>query len=168
MANRTENAAYDFTRFEAKPAQLPEKQPQQNNILEIPQDHYVKTNKARRRMRNRGAVKKAVWIIIGATICLFLIFGQVRLAELTSKIEDAQTQLTEAESLYTQYQMRSDSQMSLTAIEEYATKNLGMTKVEQAQMEYIELSSNDKGEVVQAENTNWLSSAWQFLVNLLS
>lgn len=168
MAKRNETSAYDFTLFEAKPAEEPKRQPKQDNIIEIPKEHLVKTVKGRRRVRNRGAVKKAILLVIGAAICLFLVFGQVRLAELTEQIETTQQELTEAESLYTQYQMRSDSQLSLTSIEEFATKNLGMAKAEQTQMEYIELSSSDKGEVVQSDNDNWLASAWRFVVNLLS
>ena len=90
------------------------------------------------------------------------------MSELTDKIDTAQQSLTEAESLYTQYQMKNDSQFSLTTIEEYASKNLGMTKADQTQMEYIELSSKDKGEVMQVKEQNWLVSAWNYVVNLLS
>lgn len=168
MAKPNDTSAYDFALFEPKPVEEPQPAPKKDNIIAIPQEHIVKTTKGRRRIKNKKAVRNVILIMIGATICMFMILGQVRLAELTSQIDEASQQLTEAESLYTQYQMKSDSQLSLTSVEEYATKNLGMAKAEQTQMEYIEISSDDKGEVVQSEGGNWFTSAWNFLVNLLS
>lgn len=168
--NKT-NTAYDFALFEPKkekePQQQPE-QPNQNNIIRMPKEHLDHTTKTRRRAKNHGAVKKVVLMVLGAVICAVLIFSQVRLAELTSQIEATNKALEESQSLYTQYQMKTDSQLSPSAVEEYATKNLGMAKEEQTQMEYIELSSNDKGVVVQEEEQNWIVGAWNFLINLLS
>ena len=40
--------------------------------------------------------------------------------------------------------MKLDSMISLEHVEEYAENTLGMTKVEGYQMEYIDLSGNDK------------------------
>ena len=173
-SNMNDTSAYNFSLFmpkaaaEAQPQQDPRQAPRKNNIIRIPQEHLIKTQKNRRRGKNRAAVRKVILMIIGAGIALFMIFGWVRMAELTEQIENATQQLTEAESLYTQYQMRSDSQLSLTAVEKYATEKLGMAKAEQTQMEYIELSSNDKGEVVQSSGGNWFTSAWNYVVNLLS
>ena len=173
MPHKNTSSAYDFSRFEPKvaaPAQPTQKeQPkQESNIVAIPEEHLRKTTKFRRRLKTRGAAKKVILIGVGAAICTVLIAGQVRTSELTDKIDTAQQSLTEAESLYTQYQMKNDSQFSLTTIEEYASKNLGMTKADQTQMEYIELSSKDKGEVMQVKEQNWLVSAWNYVVNLLS
>lgn len=177
MAKQNESGAYDFSLFEPKAEALPEPsaQPgrsaepeQENKILEMPKEHIAKIYRVRRRVRNRSAVKNVALILSGAAICVLLVFGQVRLAELTEQTETTAKQLTEAESLYTQYQMKTDSQLSPTAIEQYAADKLGMTKSDQTQMEYIELSSKDKGEVIQAEDSNWFVSAWNFIVNLLS
>jgi len=168
--NKT-NTAYDFALFEPKKVEEPQQQPQQpkkNNIIRMPKEHLDKTTKTRRRVKNHGAVKKVILMVMGAAICAVLIFSQVRLAELTSQIEATNKALEESQSLYIQYQMQTDSQLSPSAVEEYATKNLGMAKEEQTQMEYIELSSDDKGVVVQEEDPNWIVSGWNFLINLLS
>ena len=171
-SNMNDTSAYNFALFAPKPAPQPEQDPRRaprkNNIIEIPKEHLQKTQKTRRRGKNRTATRRVILMVIGAGICLFMIFGWVRLAELTEQIEKTTRELTEAESLYTQYQMKSDSQLSLTAVEDYATKELGMAKAEQTQMEYIEISSNDKGEVVQPDGENWFSSTWDYIVNLLS
>ena len=168
--NKTNNA-YDFALFEPRKVEEPEQQPNQpkeNNLIKMPQEHLDKTTQKRRRAKNHGAVKKVVLMGMGAAVCAFLIFNQVRLAELTSEIEATNKALEESQSLHIQYQMQTDSQLSPSAVEEYATKNLGMAKEEQTQMEYIELSSDDKGVVIQAEDPNWIVSGWNFLINLLS
>lgn len=175
-SNMNDTSAYNFSLFAPKasaqaqprPQRDPRQEPRKNNIIQIPKEHLIKTQKNRRRGKNRAAVRNVILMIIGASIALFMIFGWVRLAELTEQIEEATQQLTEAESLYTQYQMRSDSQLSLTSVEKYATEKLGMAKAEQTQMEYVELSSNDKGEVVQPDGGNWFTSTWNYIVNLLS
>lgn len=177
MAKRYDTDAYDLSRFEIRGSAVPKEEPvperqprpqRENKILEIPQEHYDVVQKIRRRGKNRRAVRRVILMIIGATICLMMIFGQVRLAELTEQIESASKELEEAQSLYTQYQMKSDSQLSPAAIEKYATEKLGMIKAEQTQVEYVELSSNDKGEVLQEEDANWVASTWNYIVRLLS
>lgn len=177
MAKLNDNSAYDLSRFEPKAAAQPKPRPEEtpgkkkkdeNNILTIPQSHYTHVRKVRRRGKNRSAVVKVMVMVAVAAICLVMVLGQVRLAELTQQIESTSKSLTEAESLYTQYQMKSDSQLSLQSVEQYATEQLGMAKADQNQMQYVELSSKDKGEVVQEQGTNWLVSAWNYLVKLLS
>ncbi len=65
--------------------------------------------------------------------------------------------------------MKSDSQLSLQSVEDYATNKLGMKKIEQSQVEPIELSKGDKIQVLQSGNDqNWLSSLWNSIVQLLS
>ena len=76
--------------------------------------------------------------------------------------------LEESQSVQTQLQMNLDSQTSLAKIESVATEDLGMKRVVQNQMNYIGLSEGDKGEVVTDTNSNWLASAWNAIVNLLS
>ena len=177
MANRYDTKVYDLSRFETRGSAVPKEQPvpqkqsrpkRESKILEFPQGQASVVQKVRRRGNNRRAVRRVILMVIGATICLMMIFGQVRLAELTEQIESTSEKLEEAKSLYTQYQMKSDSQLSPAAVEKYATEKLGMIKAEQTQVEYVELSSNDKGEVLQEEGGNWMSSAWNYIVRLLS
>lgn len=175
MASNQSSNAYDFSRFEnrgnaAPQRQTPEAAPQRkhrNNVLRMPEDHVAKVTKTRRRHKNRGAVAWGIAAVVISIIAAFLIFGQVRLAELTKQIEDASNQLVEAQSLYTQYQMKADSQYSLAAVEKYAEK-MGMIKAEQSQMNYVSLSAADKGQVVQEDSQNWLGSAWGYVVQMLS
>ena len=65
--------------------------------------------------------------------------------------------------------MKSQAKLSLETVEEYAETQLGMRKLEQNQVEYISLSEGDKGEVLEEDSSeNWLTSAWNFIQQLLS
>ena len=98
-----------------------------------------------------------------------MVYGQVQLTELTENINAAQKQLEESQSVHTQLEMKASAKLSLDAVEEYAQEMLGMSKIQQSQIENIEIASGDKSEVIQsAESENWLSSLWNSIVGLLS
>ena len=98
-----------------------------------------------------------------------MVYGQVQLTELTENLNAATKTLNESESVYTQLQMKSDSQLSLQTVENYATGKLGLKKIEQNQVEPISLSKGDKTQVVQSgEDENWLTSLWNSILQLLS
>ena len=44
--------------------------------------------------------------------------------------------------------------LSLATVESYAKENLGMRKIDQSQLVFVELSKGDKGEVVQDNSGN--------------
>ena len=86
----------------------------------------------------------------------------------SESITTANNALKESQSIQTQLQMNLDSQTSLAKIESVAADTLGMKRVVQSQMNYIGISQGDKGQVITEINQNWLVSAWNSLVNLLS
>lgn len=165
MASQKSSEAYDFALFEPKRQQeAPQKK---SNIIELPKEQLEKNR------RTRINPLKAISIFLAFTVMLgivgTIVYGQVQLTELTEQLNSASKTLDESKSVYTQYKMKSDSQFSLQAVESYATDKLGMKKVEQSQVEPIELSSGDKTQVVQKDqNSNWLSSLWNAIVQLLS
>lgn len=164
--NRSE--AYDFSRFEEKPKQPVDAEAPKDNILEMPKEQLQKNTKLRKRLRTLRVTVTCMGLAVMFGISCFLVFGQVQLTELTETITDVTQQLEESQSLETQLQMNLDSQTSLAKIESVAAGNLGMTRVSQNQMNYIGISEGDKGEIITEVNHNWLVSAWNSLVNLLS
>ncbi len=166
MASQNSNAAYDFALFEPKRQQqeVPQKK---SNIIELPKE---KLEQNRRSGINpakaiSGFLALAVMLGIVGTI----VYGQVQLTELTEQLNAATKTYSENKSVYTQLKMKSDSQLSLQAVESYATAKLGMKKIEQSQVQPVELSKGDKTQVVQNEkDQNWLTSLWDSIVQLLS
>ena len=106
-------------------------------------------------------------IALGATGSI--IFNQVRLTELTEEIDTTAQQLEESQSVYTQLQMKANANLSLATVESYAKENLGMRKIDQSQLVFVELSKGDKGEVVQDNSgNNFFTNLWNSIKNFLS
>lgn len=97
-----------------------------------------------------------------------IIHGQVQLTELNQQISNASTALSDQESLYTQLQMKIDSKLSTDKVEQYAESQLGMTKADSYQKEYIKLSDGDKAEVSGDQSSNIFESIAQAIAGLWS
>ena len=145
MAFNDKNLAYDFSLFEEKPRTSERK----NNVLELPKSE--KNTQKKTRAKSKVSVIMLTSFAIGALILGSIIYGQVQLNELTIGINRAAQQLNESESIYTQLQVKVESKLSLGAVEEYAKNNLQMEKINPYQIEYISLSTEDKGNVCKNE-----------------
>ena len=88
---------------------------------------------------------------------------------MTEEIDTAAQQLEESQSVYTQLQMKANANLSLATVESYAKENLGMRKIDQSQLGFVELSKGDKGEVVQDNSgNNFFTNLWNSIKNFLS
>lgn len=169
--SRSSNA-YDFTLFEdpdvygssaktrAKADELSEdadSSTQQNseNRNEARSRSRSKVKRARRRKSNFGRI--ALGVVFGIAIIFIvvsIIHGQVQLTELNQEIADAKSQLAEQQSVYTQLEMKVDSSISTTVVEDYAKNNLNMNKATNSQKEFVQLSDTDKAEVTLSADKN--------------
>lgn len=171
MALTNRNEAYDITLFEstAKPLKKEKVNTDKNkkdNVLNIPKEKFLSKSNARRRLVN--SIKA---VSVGVVVTVFvgvIIQGQVQLTELNQKISNATTTLSEQESLYTQMQMKVDSKLSSTTVEDYAKTQLGMSRADSYQKEYISLSQEDKAEVAQSDSSNVFESIANAIAGLWS
>ena len=153
MAFLSSNNAYDISVFE-------------DENLENQDLH--KKNKVVKRKRN--PLKLTVGFLFSAVVVAvvgMIIYSQVQLTELNQKISEAQETLENSQSEYTQMQMNVDAKYTTSIIEEYAQDKLGMTKANNSQKEFVDLSSGDKAKVVEKEDksifdtiVDWISSIW--------
>lgn len=165
MAANNSSEAYDFGLFEPKRKQ--EAPRKNNNIIKLPKEKLEENRRAKINPVRAVSGFLAMAVIVG--IVGTIVYGQVQLTELTEQINKQNKTLMENQSVYTQLKMKSDSQLSLRAVESYAKDKLGMKKVEQSQVQPIALSSGDKTEVVQkGAGKNWVSSLWDSIVQFLS
>lgn len=165
MAANNGSEAYDFGLFEPKRQQ--EAPRKKDNIIKLPKEKLEENRRVRINPVRAVSGFLAMAVIVG--IVGTIIYGQVQLTELTEQINRQNTVLTESQSVYTQLKMKSDSQLSLQAVESYAKDKLGMKKMEQSQVRPISLSSGDKSEVVRQDaGKGWLSSLWNSVVEFLS
>ncbi|MBQ3691761.1 MAG: septum formation initiator family protein [Clostridia bacterium] len=154
MALTDRNAAYDLTLFEEEEAVELAKAKSQKNIVYDIEEERKKRTKAKPKVNPLAAFLSAAASSLVILAVAAIIHGQAQLTELNQQISDAQGELTELESYYTQLEMKVENKLGPSVIEEYAKNILGMAKTESYQKEFISLSDGDKAEVAKDEKKN--------------
>lgn len=151
-------AAYDLSLFDTseKIEKKQDKKPKnKSKVVHMPEEAI---NKIRYRKHNPLKVFFGTLGLCAATaVIAAIIVGQVQLTELNQKIITAENTLSNEKSVYTQTQMAVQSNLSTSGIQQYAEEQLGMTKAENSQKEFIELSQGDKAEVTADSNGDFFS-----------
>lgn len=151
------NAAYDFSRFEAREVQLAE-------IVDITE--HLEEKKPRYTLRYIARVVLA-FAVIGLMVGP-LIYNEVQINELNMQISRSERQLSEAVNEYIQIEMIAESRVSTEEVEYYATNVLGMKKVQPEQIIYISVNSGDKVEVTAEPDTNLFEKIAQWFSGIFS
>ncbi len=100
----------------------------------------------RREMR-MTALQAAKFIAIAVLLLGMLsalLYGRFKVDELDREIANINAEITAAQSENVRLNMKIDSVISLKNVEDYAQTTLGMVKMENHQIEYIDLSGEDK------------------------
>lgn len=100
----------------------------------------------------------AVFIAIGG----YLLYSHIALNEVSSKLLAAKQELTQLEGEAGNLQVSIDSKNSMGEIERIATEELGMVKIENYQIQTINLLTDDTVEIIKDEPTN--DSWWDGVV----
>lgn len=172
------NLAYDLRLFEdemndnkssvatEKVAEKKAKPEKLNSATDSQKKHH---KRIKRRKNNFIKISGAVVFALAVVVVVSLIIhGQVQLTELNQQISNAQKTLEEQQSLYTQLEMKVDASISTSVVEDYAQTNLGMSKVENSQKEFIALSQGDKVEIAQDQNKGFWDSLSEAFSSLWS
>lgn len=165
-SSHNHNLAYDFTLFETQDtvrtaARIRKKKSGDAaaGAGEGKQENTRAKGKARaKNARNKRKIGRiALGVVLGVAVMAMIvsiIHGQVQLTELNQEIIDARAQLAEKQSIYTQLEMKVDSSVSTSVVEQYAKDNLAMNKANNSQKEFVSLSDGDKAEVSMSEDKN--------------
>lgn len=100
----------------------------------------------------------AVFIAIGG----YLLYSHIALNEVSSELLAAKQELTRLEGEAGNLQVSIDSKNSMGEIERIATEELGMVKIENYQIQTINLTTDDTVEIIKDEPTN--DSWWDGVV----
>ncbi len=179
--NRT-TEAYDFALFETKPVQeqytvhrkkkappAPTKAASAPKTQTCSQVQIYRVKKQRSKAKALRVVVCSLLLVTALGAMGSIIYNQVCLTELTQQIDTVAQELEESKSVFTQLQMRSNANLSLATVESFAKERLGMRKIDQSQLVFVELSKGDKGEVIQSNHgDNFLVRIWNSTKNLLS
>ena len=151
MALSERNTAYDFSLFEEEEVVLQDSDSQKNKVYDI------RTERMRRRKPRINPLTAVVGLAVSGLIIVALtsiIHGQAQLTELNQQISDAQVELTQLQSYYTQMEMKVENKLGPSVVEEYAKNVLGMEKTQSFQKEFISLSEGDKAVVASSGKKN--------------
>lgn len=135
------NLAYDLSVFEEVAPK-----PKKDNILNLPQKR-IREKRALQHKRAKMILVTAVAIVsfVSLLVTFTIVNNQIKLTELTSKIQNVEKNLQEKESLEVQLKVKNESNFPLSKVEEVAVNELGMAKTDPSQIEYINLSKGDTG-----------------------
>ena len=139
MQYSRESTAYDLSKFERKQEKKP-------------QIRVIKGKKAQR--VNRVAIVKiffAAVIVIGITS--LMIVNRVALTEIGEEINAANEDLQILQSENTRLNVELEEKMSLDNIEEKAVNELGLTKMNNYQVQYLNLTQEDKIELTNPKSS---------------
>ena len=131
------------------------------------------SEKQLRQARRKGInpLKSAITIFcvsIAFALVASVIGGQVQLTELTESINEATGSLNELQSVEIQLQMKATSNMNVDEIEEYARAQLGMGKINNNQITYVNLAQQDKGIVVEKTDKGFFANLWNTVTSWVS
>lgn len=151
------SAAYDFDLFASRngntaPAQAPGRAPRelrQPKVLEFPreQEEQRKQPKVKRHPIRAAFYVGCFSVVLFLAVCM--VYSQQQLAELTDQINTATQTLEQSRSVEVQLNMVAARKMTVAEIEAYAASVLGMSKITNSQVTYVNVAGEDKGTVVQ-------------------
>lgn len=131
-----------------------------------------KAAEAKRNRKRRSSIARiSLGVLFGIAVVFIvvsIIHGQVQLTELNQEIANAKAELAEQQSIYTQLEMKVDSSISTTVVEDYARNKLKMNKASNSQKEFVDLSDGDKAEVSMSADKNIFETIAEALSSLWS
>lgn len=150
-----QNVAYDLSLFE--PAKKPKREQTQMRVIKT---------KTKKRAQISPMVKLTAISLIIATV-LSIILTQVALTEVTMQISEANEQYNDAVSEKVRLDSEMSALISVKNVEKVATQELGLSKIDESQIEYISLNVENQGQV-NKQNRNLLEKIKMSFDNLQS
>ncbi len=158
--------SYDFSLFETHydntvRAVEPEVETRpRKKVVAFPKERRKLNAKPKR--RPMGILMTVVSFAIFMGLCAGMVLSQQQLAELTDQVNIAAEELTQKESIEVQLKMEAARRMSGAEVETYARDNLGMNKLQNSQITYLSVGTEDAGVVLQNPKEE---SALDWLIN---
>ncbi|MGN0621276.1 MAG: hypothetical protein ACI4I9_05365 [Porcipelethomonas sp.] len=102
----------------------------------------------------KGSVVKVFFGAVSALLILFsVIYGKVETDKMSRQISDANTRYESVRSENVRLQSEIESKMTLKNIEEYAVNVLGLQKLDNSQIEYVQTQTDDVVEIPEEEKS---------------
>ncbi|MDD6236331.1 MAG: cell division protein FtsL [Clostridiales bacterium] len=128
---------------------------------QVRQPEIVKVPKAKPAAKPMSPVKVLLFLMVIIGLSFSVMYSRAQLNELGAKVNSAAKELETLKSENIRLQTELEDRISLKNVEEYATVELGMEKMDASQVEYVTLSGGNQVEIT--ENND--SSVWQKIKN---
>ena len=127
----------------------------------------LRVAKAPKTRRDLSGLKVIALSALVLALSWGVLYSRAQVTELTSAIETAHTQLTEAKSEYEYLSLTLESKTNLSTVEQIAKSQLGMTKLDKNQITYLSLAGQDAVVKPEGEVQNILSGIESGFLNLM-
>ena len=120
------------------------------------------------RRRKRAGIRPSVMgcVMVLAVTAVYILFCQMQLTELSAAVGEQNDRLNELSAENVSLTTKQMNSMNMDEVEEYAVNNLGMVKMDNTQIEYVELTNPDT--VTVADNGMSLGSLFAGLARSFS
>lgn len=159
-----------FDRNAARQAQPQRRTQRPAPKLEIVRRQRKTVSQAKEEMRNTAIQSAKVIAVALILLSMFsaLLYGRFKVDELDREISSLNSEISTAQSENVRLNMEIDSVISLKNVEDYAQTKLGMVKMENHQIEYIDLSGEDRvvlsgGKTLRADGKSFLSKVMEYI-----
>lgn len=126
-----------------------------NSAAKKIEDHVPANRNAKRKLQvapspgkhrsRRSGTQPHAWLCIPvvAIAAAFILSGQMQLTELTAEASEQSDLLNELQSENVSLTTKQMNSMNMDEVEQYASDTLGMVKLDNSQIEYVELTNPD-------------------------
>ena len=158
-------ATRDSAAYKRYNEKLPEVKAEGKNSLQL-----AKPPKKRRRKSLRRNVILSILAAVGASA--YILYCQMQLTQLTAEVSKQSDNLSEMQAENVSLTTKKMNSMDMTEVEQHAVDDLGMVKMDNSQIEYVELTRPDVVTVAHSEHslenvvsglTEWFSSIVEYI-----
>lgn len=130
----------------------------------------AKPPKKRRRKSLRRSVILSILAAVGASA--YILYCQMQLTQLSAEVSKQSDNLSEMQAENVSLTTKKMNSMDMTEVEQHAVNDLGMVKMDNSQIEYVELTRPDVVTVAHSEHslenvvsglTEWFSSIVEYI-----
>ncbi len=153
MANYNDSSAYKFELFENKKQRTE------------PQFKVIRNKKLEQAQNSNFMVKTMAYVAVFFVGIISILFNQIAITELTNEVSEKTNQLSQLENEYRMLSAELESSVALSNIETIITRDMGMTKLTDDQITYVNLSEGDTMTLPEEAGSGILSKVWNSIMD---
>ena len=151
--------AYDLDNFAAKTEE------QHDEELKTRSLRLVKTRRKQKTVAPFKFILDAVAII---AVALVMIYSQVVLTELTAEVNSYESKISALDTERMRLEGELEASTSIKTLEDSAEKNLGLSKIDSSQIEYVNLTGDDEISVAKTSGKYLIEQYWNDFIEFIA